>query len=374
MGGVGGSLAVFWHPDVLLHNTGSGVFEAAPSPLIQYGEPHPESAVRILNMKSILERGPLASRISWKAVTLHPASELETVHSAAYLDELRQACDAGGRRFTATTVLSRRSWPALRAAASAAVEATSAAVTREAAVTYALIRPPGHHAQPGCADGYCFLNNVAIAAESALRLGARRVVIIDFDVHHGNGTQECFWRRSDVLTVSLHMDHGAWGSTHPQTGAVSELGGGPGEGFNLNLPLPYGTGDAGYERAMREVVVPLVDKFKPDLVIGAIGQDASQFDPNGRQAVTMRGFHVLGEILRSLADRWADGRLALIQEGGYAPSYAAFCLHATLSGALMIPIGIEDPLAFMPDDGDGVTAVLERAGGALAPYWSQIPA
>ncbi len=363
------ALTVFWHPDVLLHDTGEGVFEAGASPLISVPELHPESAPRILNMKSILERGPLAPALEWAPVALHDEDELELVHTAAYLDELRKTAAAGGRRYTPTTVLGSRSWPALIAAASAAIEAAKAASGQPGVPAYALVRPPGHHAQPARADGYCFLNNAALAAETALREGAERVAIIDFDVHHGNGTQECFWGRPDVLTISLHMDHGAWGASHPQTGAVSELGVGAGEGFNLNLPLPYGTGDAGYTRAMHELVAPLVTSYHPDLVIGAIGQDASQFDPNGRQTLSMAGFRTLGEVLRSLADRCSGGRLALVQEGGYAVTYAAFCLHATLAGVLGVPTGIDDPLAFLPDDGGGVSAVLAQAADVLTPYW-----
>jgi len=369
MGGADRSLAVFWHPDVLLHDTGAGVFEAAASALMTSDELHPESAPRILNMKAILERGPLAASVTWEPVRLCAEDELRLVHSSEYLDELRRVSQDGARRLSATTVLGRGSWPALLAAASAAIEAARAALAGPDRVTYALVRPPGHHAQPACADGYCFLNNVALAAEAALRLGARRVAIVDFDVHHGNGTQECFWTRSDVLTVSLHMDHGPWGPTHPQTGSVSEVGAGPGAGYNLNIPLPYGTGDAGYELAMRDLVAPVVAAFEPDLVLGAIGQDASQFDPNGRQTLTMRGFHTLGEILRSLADRSAGGRLALIQEGGYARSYAAFCLHATLAGALGVPSEIDDPLAYMPDPGIGVAPAVRTARDALAPHW-----
>jgi acetoin utilization deacetylase AcuC-like enzyme len=362
---------VFWHPDVLLHDTGEGVFEAAASPLLDISERHPESGPRILNMKAMLERGPLASRLEWVSVPLHGEDELELVHTRTYLDDLRAAVAAGGRRFTSTTVLSGQSWPALIAAASAAMEAAKAATAQPGTPAYALVRPPGHHAQPECADGYCFLNNSALAAQTALREGAERVAIIDFDVHHGNGTQECFWSRPDVLTISLHMDHGAWGPTHRQTGDVDELGVGAGEGFNLNLPLPYGTGDAGYTRAMREVVAPLVTNYNPDLVIGAIGQDASQFDPNGRQNLSMAGFRALGETLRSLADRCAGGRLALVQEGGYEVTYAAFCLHATLSGVLGVPTEIADPLAFLPDDGTGVSALVTRAIAALTPYWPQ---
>jgi acetoin utilization deacetylase AcuC-like enzyme len=369
MGGATKSLSVFWHPDVLLHDAGSGVFEAAASPLMELDELHPESAPRLLNMKAMLERGPLSPLVTWRPVKLRPEDALGMVHSARYLEELRRASDAGGRRFTSTTVLGHASWPSLLAAASAAMDAAEEAMSRMDRVTYALARPPGHHAQPGCADGYCFVNNAALAAETARRLGANRVAIVDFDVHHGNGTQECFWQRPDVLTISLHMDHGSWGPTHPQTGAIGELGAGEGEGFNLNLALPYGTGDAGYALAMRDVVAPLVMEFEPDLVIGAIGQDASQFDPNGRQTLSMNGFHTLGEVMRSIAERAAGGRLALIQEGGYAPSYAAFCLHATLAGVLGVPSAIDDPLAYMPDRSPGVANVLATARETLAAYW-----
>jgi acetoin utilization deacetylase AcuC-like enzyme len=345
------------------------VFEAAPSTLMAAGERHPESAARVLNIKAILERGPLADSLEWPPVRLHPDEELEMVHPRAYLDELRQSATAGGRRYTSTTVLGPSSWPAIIAAASGSMEAARAAMARPGVPAYALVRPPGHHAQPACADGYCFVNNAALAAETALRDGAERVAIIDFDVHHGNGTQECFWTRSDVLTISLHMDHGSWGPSHPQTGAVSEFGVGAGRGFNLNLPLAYGTGDAGYARAMREVVVPLVGQYEPDLVIAAIGQDASQFDPNGRQTVTMSGFRALGEIVRSIADRYAGGQLALIQEGGYAVTYSAFCLHATLCGVLGVPTAVEDPLAFLPDREDGVTPVLSQAIEMIKSCW-----
>jgi acetoin utilization deacetylase AcuC-like enzyme len=120
---------------------------------------------------------------------------------------------------------------------------------------------------------------------------------------------------------------------------------------------------------MRQLVVPLIERYEPDVLIGAVGQDASQFDPNGRQTLSMGGFRTIGELLWSLADRCSGGRLALIQEGGYAVTYAAFCLHATLAGVLGRPTGIEDPLAYLPDDGRGVSAVLTQAVDALRPHW-----
>lgn len=142
-------------------------------------------------------------------------------------------------------------------------------------IAYALVRPPGHHAQPTQADGYCFLNNAGLAIQLALSSGCKRVAVVDTDVHYGNGTAEGFYNSSDVLAISLHMNHGSWGPSHPQSGSIDELGEGRGLGFNLNIPLPNGTGDKGYEYAMMELVAPAITKFRPDMVVMVIGQDSS---------------------------------------------------------------------------------------------------
>jgi acetoin utilization deacetylase AcuC-like enzyme len=230
------------------------------------------------------------------------------------------------------------------------------------------VRPPGHHASQRTADGYCFLNNTALAAERARRRGVERVAIVDWDVHHGNGTQTLFAARDDVLTVSLHMRHRSWGPSHPETGAPDELGTAAGEGFNANVELPLGTGNGGYLAAWDRVVEPLVDAFAPGLVIIASGQDANQFDPNGRQCIDMAGFRALGERARALADRHG-GRLLLVQEGGYARSYSALCLHATLEGVLGTGPMLPDPIAFLPDEPERADAAIEAARAVLAPYW-----
>jgi acetoin utilization deacetylase AcuC-like enzyme len=362
-------LDVFWHDDVLLHDTGRGVFERPATPLLDEQEPHPENAGRIRNMKAILERGPLRTLVRFRDGRRATPDELELVHQASYLDSIRRLCEQGGGLLTATTPVSRHSFDAARAAAGTALAALEAVLTRECLDAYALVRPPGHHAQPAQADGYCLLSNVALAAELARRRGVGRVAILDWDVHHGNGTQECFYQRADVLTVSVHMRHGAWGDSHPQTGAPDEVGAGPGAGFNVNVELPPGTGDCGYARAMEEVAMPIVDAFGPQLILVAAGQDASQFDPNGRQCVTMAGFRALGASARALADRHCSGRLVLVQEGGYAPSYAAFCLHATLEGVLGLEPSLEDPCAYLPDDPNRGREEIAAARAALAPYW-----
>ena len=362
-------LDVFWHDDALRHETGSGVFEQPPSPLLVEPELHPENAGRVRNMKAILERGPLAERVRWREGRHARPEEVALVHDPAYVESIRAFCADGGGLLTGSTPVSGDSWPAALAAAGTTLAACEAVLAGESEVAYALVRPPGHHAQPAQADGYCLFNNVALAAEHSRRRRVERVAILDWDVHHGNGTQECFYERSDVLTVSLHMRHGAWGPSHTQTGAPDEVGSAAGAGYNVNVELPAGTGDEGYLRAFERVVAPIVDRFEPGLLLVACGQDANQFDPNGRQCVTMAGFRRLGGAARELADRHCGGRLVLAQEGGYARTYSAFCLHATLAGVLGLDTGLEDPCAYLPDDPGHADHEIAAVQAALSPYW-----
>ena len=175
------------------------------------------------------------------------------------------------------------------------------------------------------------------------------MAVVDWDVHHGNGTQSCFYERDDVLTISLHMRHGSWGPSHPETGSPAEVGAGKGAGYNVNVELRPGSGDGAYVEAFRRIVEPVLDQYRPEALIGASGQDASAFDGNGRMNLSMDGFHAIGAGMRASADR-SGAKLLLIQEGGYARTYAAYCLHATLEGLLGVERLLEDPLAYLPDD------------------------
>jgi acetoin utilization deacetylase AcuC-like enzyme len=339
---------VFWHDDVLAHDTGAGVFEVPPSPLLEIQMPHPEGPNRIRNMKHALEHGPNATRFAWHEGRHATDEELRRFHTPEYVNELRAGARTG-KRFTATTLLSAGSWPALTASAGTAIAATRHVLAGSGRPAFALVRPPGHHAAPSVADGYCFFNNVALAAEESLAQGLERVAIVDWDVHHGNGTQEGFYDRANVLTVSLHMDHGAWGPTHPQTGSIGERGRGQGVGYNVNVPLPMGAGDHAYLLAFDRIVKPRVEAFRPDLLLVAHGVDAGQFDPNGRQLVTARGFYALASRARALADRVCNGRLVIVQEGGYNPAHSAFCTYAAVEGFAGLPQSTADPLAYLPE-------------------------
>ncbi len=365
-----GPLHVFYDERVLDHDTGSGLFEAGPSELLAVPELHPENAERLRNMVGVLERGPLAPELTWRPGRLATTVELETVHDPGYVEAVRRTCLEGGGRLTRTTPLGSESWEPILAAAGTSLAAVDAVLAGETHTAFALVRPPGHHAQPAQADGYCFFNNAALAAERARAAGVERVAVIDWDVHHGNGTQACFWERPDVLAVSLHMAHGPWGPSHPQTGAPDEVGAGSGAGFSVNVELPIGSGDGAYADALEQIVAPVVRQFRPGLVIGACGQDASCFDPNGRQNVTMAGFRRIGAAVAGLAGELCEGRLLLVQEGGYARTYAALCLHATLEGVLgaEAPL-LPDPLAYVPDDTARGREALAAARTGLRRFW-----
>uniref|UniRef100_A0A5B6YMK1 Putative histone deacetylase 8 n=1 Tax=Davidia involucrata TaxID=16924 RepID=A0A5B6YMK1_DAVIN len=343
---------VFWHEGMLHHDTGTGVFDTGMDPgFLDVLEKHPENSDRVKNMVSILKRGPISPFISWHLGRPALISELLTFHTPEYVNELVEADRDGGKMVCAGTFLNPGSWDAALLAAGATLSAMKHILDGYGNIAYALVRPPGHHAQPTQADGYCFLNNAGLAVQLALDSGCRKVAVVDIDVHYGNGTAEGFYHSDKVLTISLHMNHGSWGPSHPQRGTVDELGDGDGLGYNLNIPLPNGTGDGGYKYAMTELVVPAVLKFEPDMMVLVVGQDSSAFDPNGRQCLTMEGYREIGQIIRSLADKHSMGRLLIVQEGGYHVTYSAYCLHTTLEGALNLPLPLlSDPIAYYPED------------------------
>ncbi|XP_054816282.1 histone deacetylase 8-like [Prosopis cineraria] len=352
---------VFWHEDMLKHDAGNGVFDTGTDPgFLEVLEKHPENSDRIRNMVSILKRGPISPYISWHLGSPALLPQLLSFHTSEYINGLVQADKEGGKILCAGTFLNPGSWDAALLAAGTTISAMKHILDGHGKIAYALVRPPGHHAQPTQADGYCFLNNAGLAIQLALDSRCRKVAVIDIDVHYGNGTAEGFYQSDKVLTISLHMNHGSWGPSNPQTGSVDELGEGEGYGYNLNIPLPNGTGDKGYVYAFNHLVVPSIEKFDPDVIVLVIGQDSSAFDPNGRQCLTMEGYRGIGQIVRALTDKHCDGRLLIVQEGGYHVTYSAYCLHATLEGVLNLPLPpLQDPVAYYPEDETFSVEVIE---------------
>ncbi len=342
-------MKIFYDERMLLHRIPDGIFDSFPSPLLEKQIEQPEGADRIINTVSVLKRGPLGNRLSWGTPVSATDNELLKFHTEEYLQRLKQA-DKIGEYLTASTYLGKGALEIVRLAAGTVLSSLRNVLSGEDLMSYAICRPPNHHAQPDMADGYCFINGIGLAALEAIGQGYKKIAIIDWDVHHGNGTQAGFNNRDDVLTISMHMDHGSWGTSHPETGSVKEIGVDAGAGFNINLPLPFGSGDKCYTSVFEQFVVPKVQAFKPDLIILANGQDANQFDPNGRQMVTMAGYYQMACQLRELAHEVCGGKLVMTQEGGYNPTYAPLCAYAVVAGLLEAEMEIEDPIAFYPED------------------------
>jgi acetoin utilization deacetylase AcuC-like enzyme len=258
-----------------------------------------------------------------RAPRLATRDELARVHTQEYLDQI--AATAGhAAMLDPDTFTSPESEEIARLAAGAAIDAARHAVARgEAAM--ALVRPPGHHAEPGRAMGFCLYNNIAVAAAALRADGLAKIAIVDIDVHHGNGTQAAFYDDPSVLFVSSHQF-----PYYPGTGAADETGSGPGRGFTVNVPLPAGTTDAQYETAYRTVVMPALEGFRPDAVLVSAGYDAHELDPLAGMRMTTQGYATLISIVADAASRLAGGRLALVTEGGYHLPALRACLAATI--------------------------------------------
>jgi acetoin utilization deacetylase AcuC-like enzyme len=320
------------------------------------GPDHPESADRLRALLDDLAARPLAGVVSR---TPRPArdDEILAVHDAGYLAALRATA---GRtvRLDVDTVASPSSFAAAQLAAGAAVGAVEAVWGGEANNAFVWARPPGHHAEQAGAMGFCLLNNVAIAAEAALRLGAQRVMIVDWDVHHGNGTQHLFEARRDVLFASCHQY-----PLYPGTGAAGEIGKGEGAGFTVNCALPAGQEDGDYGAVFHDVFLPVGMAFRPDLVIVSAGFDAHARDPLAQMRATERGFAAMCTGVRQLAESCCAGRLVLVLEGGYDLGALAGSVHACLE---VMTGGNDD----FPRGGDRARAAVADSRAAVGSYWA----
>ena len=310
------------------------------------GRGHPERPDRLRAAVDGLDRAAFG-HVAWATPRPAARERLLAVHTERHVANLESIagteCTIDG-----DTRVSPASHEAALLAAGAAIDAVDAMLAGEASSAFALVRPPGHHAERDRAMGFCLYDNVAVAAAHAIDVhGLRRVLIADWDVHHGNGTQDVFDDRDDVLVVSAHQ----W-PLYPGTGALSEVGTGPGRGYTVNLPLPPGRYDHDYLALFEHVVAPIADDFAPELVLVSAGYDADTRDPLGSMRLSPRGFADLLRVLRGVADRHAGGRIALALEGGYDLDAVAEgvveCVGALAPGDRTAPPPIDLPANLEP--------------------------
>jgi acetoin utilization deacetylase AcuC-like enzyme len=301
---------------------------------------HPENATRLVSVVRELERSGLWERVTRVAPQPVDAGLLARVHDTSYIERVDRICAAGGGYVDSDTYLTARTCDAARLAAGGTVELAHRVVQGELRNGFALVRPPGHHAERRRGMGFCIFNNVAAAAQAAIdEFGLQRVFIFDWDVHHGNGTQEIFYDSSRVLFMSLHQyPH------YPGTGDWREAGSAGGAGYTVNCPLPVGFGDQDVRRLFAEIVTPIADRFAPELILVSAGYDAHWRDPLAGLHLSLAGYWYMSTALVALADRLCEGRLVVVLEGGYDLQVLAHGVADTCRALLHDAARGDDPI------------------------------
>jgi acetoin utilization deacetylase AcuC-like enzyme len=301
-------------------------------------ESHPENAARFDLLEPTMAELPPSVAQRLDAVEASDDAILR-VHPSAYLHALEAACLQGPAYVDmAPTYVTQASMGAARRAAGGTLAVLAHVLDGKARTGFALVRPPGHHATATRAMGFCLLNNIAIAARRALDSGLQRVMIVDFDVHHGNGTQDIFMSDGNVLDISTHQY-----GIYPGSGAMSDVGLGPGAGKMVNIPLHPHSGDEAFEQIVNALIVPLGKRFKPDLILMSAGFDSHWRDPLGQLQLTCTGFHMLARNVVHLAEEVCGGRVMAVLEGGYDPEALSGSVRAVAHALAGLPAP-PDPL------------------------------
>ena len=321
---------------------------------------HVEGKDRLTAIETALVKAQVKQHL--ELIQPRPATldEIAAVHDRGYLQELKKEIDSGGGWLDPDTYVSSGSWEAALYAAGGLMNAVDSVMTKKHSSAFALVRPPGHHAVHMHQMGFCLFNNVAVAARFALKnYNVKRIMIIDFDVHHGNGTQEAFYTDGQVLYCSTHEY--PW---YPFTGMADETGDKAGKGCNLNVPMEASVGDAEYLRAFYEVIVPVGQRFQPDLVMVSAGYDAHWMDSISNINLTTTGYARIMKAIRSMSDECCGGKIVCTLEGGYHRAALAFSVAATFemllrNDEIIDPFG-QPPATYSPPDFDGYIDMLKN--------------
>jgi acetoin utilization deacetylase AcuC-like enzyme len=318
---------------------------------------HPENAQRLAELLSSFDRHGLRQQMAQLPIAPATLSQIKRVHTAEYIQYIEGLSLRGGGQLNPDTYLTPESYQLALHAAGGCIAVVDAVAGGTARNGLALVRPPGHHAGTSRGEGFCLFNNIAIAARQAQEAhGRKRVLILDFDVHHGNGTQDIFYADDRVLFVSLHMMAPYF---YPGTGRETETGRGAGKGYNLNIPFSPGVGDTGYVLALDEIVTPVVRQFGPEMILVSAGFDAHWQDPLAAAGLSLTGYARIVRRLLALADEFCNGQIVFVLEGGYfreALQTGLLNLAALLTGQ----DSIQDPLGPCPRPETDVTQLLSR--------------
>lgn len=302
----------------------------------------PESPETKRRLKNLMDVSGITADLHMTSAPEASREDLLRVHPESYLDAFKAMSDAGGGELGLRTPFAQGGYEIAALSAGLASTALADIMAGRVQNAYALSRPPGHHCLPDWPNGFCLMANIAIAIEAAKARGeAARVAVIDWDVHHGNGTEHIFYERDDVLTISIHQER-----NYPlDTGDIADRGRGAGEGFNMNIPLPPGAGHDTYLEVMERIVLPALDGYKPDVIIVACGFDAGIFDPIARMLCTAETFGAMTGQLKEAAGRLCEGRLLMVHEGGYSEVYVPFSGHRVLEVLSGSDKVVPDPMA-----------------------------
>jgi acetoin utilization deacetylase AcuC-like enzyme len=340
---------VVYHQDYLIHTQHS----------------HPERKERLEYILSTLKKKELSPKI--KLVKPRPATidEIAQVHDPEYIALIEKACLSGRNYLDMDTYIVPESYQVALLSAGGALTGLQKVMSEENGKAFVLNRPPGHHAEKNQAMGFCLFNNVAIAASKARsEYGLKRIAIVDWDVHHGNGTQHSFEDDSQILFISIHQS-----PAYPGSGNLDEVGKNQGIGFTVNLPLPAGCGDLEYEICFRELVIPIIDQFKPELIIVSAGQDAFIDDPLAGMSLTCYGYQMMAEQLVGASERWSEGKLLLCLEGGYHLQGQADAVVQILNAMGQWGLPVERPLE-KPEPADNFKGRFEDIKEIQKQYWN----
>ncbi|MCB8967587.1 MAG: histone deacetylase [Chloroflexota bacterium] len=320
---------------------------------------HPENHQRLAQLLPTLEQFgvlPALTAVNPQTATLE---QLARVHTAEYIDKVREVAHRGGGVLDhGDTYVTPESYQLARLAAGGTIAAVDAMMAGAVQNGIVLVRPPGHHAEADRAGGFCLFNNVAIAARHAQTVyGLKRVLVIDFDVHHGNGTQHIFYEDNTVFFASVHMFAPYY--FYPGIGSSHEMGEGNGHGYTLNVPLPPHVGDTGYTQIFQELVWPKATAFRPELIVVSAGFDAHWQDPLAAEGLSLTGYARVTQLLMQMAQDLCNGRILFVLEGGYQQTALTYGILNTIY-ALLGRDEIHDPLGPMPTPEHDVTDILRQ--------------